>query len=60
MYCRIVRLHASVGELELIDKRDGGSLVDEISARGWDIDQGMVIKLDNELYYGPMRFTFYR
>ena len=52
MYCRMVRLRESVGELKLIDARDGGSLVDEITARGWDIDQGMVLKLDNELYYG--------
>jgi len=52
MYCRMVRLRESVGELKLIDARDGGMLVDEITARGWDIDQGMVLKLDNELYYG--------
>ncbi|MBT8115163.1 MAG: DUF393 domain-containing protein [Arenicella sp.] len=52
MYCRMVRLRQSVGELRLVDARHGGSLVDEITARGWDIDQGMVLKLQDELYYG--------
>lgn len=52
MYCRMVRLRQSVGELRLVDARHGGSLVDEITARGWDIDQGMVLKLEDELYYG--------
>ena len=52
MYCRMVRLRESVGALTLVDARDGGPVVDEITARGWDIDQGMVLKLDKELYYG--------
>ena len=52
MYCRMVRLRESFGELKLIDARDGGPIVDEITARDWDIDQGMVLKIDNELYYG--------
>lgn len=36
----------------MIDARNGGELVDEITARGWDIDQGMVLKMNNQLYYG--------
>lgn len=27
--------------------------MDEITARGLDIDQGMVVKIGDELYYGP-------
>lgn len=52
MYCRMVRIRESFGELELLDARQGGVLVAEITDRGWDIDQGMVLKLDQELYYG--------
>ena len=51
-YCTMVRIRESFGELQLLDARQGGELVDEITARGWDIDQGMVLKLDQELYYG--------
>ena len=52
MYCSMVRIRKSFGELQLLDARQGGELVDEITARGWDIDQGMVLKLEQELYYG--------
>lgn len=52
MYCTMVRIRESFGELGLHDARQGGALVDQITARGWDIDQGMVLKLDQVLYYG--------
>ena len=51
-YCRMVRIRESVGELRLIDAREGGVVMDEITARGWDIDQGMVLKMGEQLYYG--------
>ena len=51
-YCRMVRIRESVGELRLIDAREGGVVMDEITARGWDIDQGMVLKVGDQLYYG--------
>jgi predicted DCC family thiol-disulfide oxidoreductase YuxK len=51
-YSNIVRIRQSVGELILIDARAGGPLMDEITARGLDIDQGMVVKVGTELYYG--------
>jgi predicted DCC family thiol-disulfide oxidoreductase YuxK len=51
-YCNMVRIRESVGRLVLVDARDGGPLLDEITARGLDIDQGMVVKVGSELYYG--------
>lgn len=51
-YCHLVRIRRSVGELELIDARAAGPLMDEITARGLDIDQGMVLKLEGQLFYG--------
>jgi predicted DCC family thiol-disulfide oxidoreductase YuxK len=51
-YCNLVRIRETVGNLVLQDARDGGSIVEEITARGWDIDQGMVVKVGTELYYG--------
>jgi predicted DCC family thiol-disulfide oxidoreductase YuxK len=50
-YCNIVRIRESVGELILIDARDGGPIMEEITSRGLDIDQGMVVKVGAELYY---------
>jgi len=51
-YCNLVRIRESVGDLILVDARDGGPLMDEITASGLDIDQGMVVKVGDEIYYG--------
>jgi predicted DCC family thiol-disulfide oxidoreductase YuxK len=51
-YCNMVRIKESVGRLVLVDARDGGAIMDEITAKGLDIDQGMVVKVGNEMYYG--------
>jgi len=52
LYCLLVRIRADVGELDLVDARDGGPIMDEITAAGLDIDQGMVLKVGSRLYYG--------
>jgi hypothetical protein len=36
-YCNMVRIRASVGRLVLVDARDGGPVMDEITARGLDM-----------------------
>ena len=51
-YCQIVRIRQSVGELVLIDARDNPEVLVEVNAKGLDIDQGMVLKMDGQLYYG--------
>ncbi len=51
-YCNLVRIRESVGRLILVDARDGGPIMDEITAAGLDIDQGMVVKIGDTLYYG--------
>lgn len=51
-YCRLVRIRDSVGELKLVDARDRSAIMDEITTQGLDIDQGMVLKLGGQLYYG--------
>ena len=52
-YCNLVRIRESVGRIVLVDARDGGSVMAEITAAGLDIDQGMVVKVGDQLYYGP-------
>ena len=51
-YCQIVRIRESIGALQLINARDKGDVMDEITAQGFDIDQGMVLKVGEQLYYG--------
>ncbi len=54
---RLVRLQGTIGRLQLVDAREKPSAVneailDEIRRAGLDIDQGMVLKLDGQLYHG--------
>lgn len=51
-YCNLVRIRASSGRLVLVDARNGGPIMDEITAAGLNIDQGMVVKVGGTLYYG--------
>jgi predicted DCC family thiol-disulfide oxidoreductase YuxK len=51
-YCNLVRIRESVGRLVLIDAREPSELMDEITAAGLDIDQGMVLTVGSTLHYG--------
>lgn len=51
-YCSMARIRAAAGELRLVDAREPGTVMDEITLRGLDIDQGMVLKVGEKLYYG--------
>ena len=51
-YVRMVRIRESVGNLVLLDAREGGEIVEQITQQGLDIDQGMVLKMSDQLYYG--------
>ena len=51
-YCRRVRIQRNVGCLKLIDARLDSEIMQEITQRGLDIDQGMVVKIDKCIYYG--------
>jgi len=51
-YCQLVRIRESAGTLTLVNAREPGPIMDEITARGLDIDQGMVVKMGGQIYYG--------
>jgi len=51
-YCKYIRIREAVGNLHLVDARQPGELMDEITRLGLDIDQGMVLKFKNAIYYG--------
>ena len=51
-YCQMVRIRESVGDLKIVNARDESDVMREITAQGLDIDQGMVLKMGGQLYYG--------
>lgn len=51
-YCQVVTINKTVGELQLIDARENSDVMQEITSSGLDIDQGMVLKMGRQLYYG--------
>lgn len=51
-YCRQVRVRAEAGDLKLVDARRDSPVMEQITSQGWDIDQGMVLKIGSRLYYG--------
>ena len=51
-FCQIVRIRESVGDLVLINARDKNNIMNDITERGLDINQGMILKMDEQLYYG--------
>ncbi|MEM0955851.1 MAG: DCC1-like thiol-disulfide oxidoreductase family protein [Pseudomonadota bacterium] len=51
-YCQLVRIRESVGELRIVDAREPSSVMEQITAQRLDIDQGMVLKMGGQLYYG--------
>jgi predicted DCC family thiol-disulfide oxidoreductase YuxK len=51
-YCRMVRIREAAGTLRLVNARDESKVMDEITAKSLDIDQGMVLKFGDVLYYG--------
>ncbi|MEM7221349.1 MAG: DCC1-like thiol-disulfide oxidoreductase family protein [Pseudomonadota bacterium] len=51
-YVKLVRIREACGELALIDAREGGPVVDELVAAGFDLDEGMVLKMGGRYYHG--------
>ena len=51
-YCQIVRIRKSIGDLKIVNARESTEILREITEMGLDIDQGMVLKMNNQIYYG--------
>ena len=51
-YCQVVRIRESIGELKIVNARESSEVMNEITSMGLDIDQGMVLKMGGQLYYG--------
>ena len=51
-YCQVVNIREAVGNLRIINARDDSDVMKEITEQGLDIDQGMILKMDGQFYYG--------
>ncbi len=51
-YCRQAHIREEAGELRRVNARDASPLMEELTARGLDIDKGLVLKVDGDIYYG--------
>ncbi len=51
-YCQHIGVRESVGELVRIDARDDSEIMNEITSLGLDIDEGMVVRVGDEIHYG--------
>jgi predicted DCC family thiol-disulfide oxidoreductase YuxK len=47
-----VRLKAAVGPVTLANAREHPALVEEVRRLGYNVDEGMVLKLNGRYYYG--------
>lgn len=50
-YCRKIDVGDLVGRLVLVNAREESEIMTEITALGLDIDEGMVLKIGDDLYY---------
>ena len=51
-YMRLTKLKESIGPVRLIDARAGGVEVEYIKAQGLDLDEGMAMYYQGQLYHG--------
>ncbi len=51
-YCKRIDVQQSAGILRRINARDDSEIMDEITARGIDVDEGMVVRVGGRLHYG--------
>ena len=46
------RIDVAEGDLSRVNAREHCELVDEISAAGYDLDEGMILKVDDQMFFG--------
>lgn len=51
-YVRMVQLRKAVGPVELLDMRQHPDLVAHFRDRGYDLNEGMLLRLDGHIYWG--------
>lgn len=49
----MIEVENSIGKIVLLDAREGGSIVEDLTRRGIDLDDGMVLIAGDQTYVGP-------
>ncbi len=52
LYVQYVRVNSAAGNLELINARDGGPIVEGIRSRKLDLNEGMVLIVAGQYHFG--------
>ena len=52
LYCSLLKIREEFGDVNLVDARGDYQYQKEIRRRGWSLDEGFVVALDKELYFG--------
>jgi DCC1-like thiol-disulfide oxidoreductase len=52
-YCNRVRIQNSLGTVKLVNAREVDEITVKTALKGLDLDQGMVLKVGDVLYFGP-------
>lgn len=51
-YVKLLRIRETAGPLRIVNARDGGEETREVAAAGFDLNEGMVLKMSDRLYHG--------
>ncbi len=51
-YVKLINPDDSIGSVDLVDARHPGVVRQELTRRGFDLDQGMVVITDEQVYFG--------
>ena len=51
-YVALLRLREAIGPVKLVNARDGGPVIERLLAKGYDLDEGMVLEMDGRIYHG--------
>ena len=51
-YCKRIDVRQSAGQLLYITARDDSEIMDEMTARGLEMEEGRVVRVGDELHYG--------
>lgn len=51
-YCRRAHIREDIGMLQRVNAREASPVMDELNAKGFDIDKGLVLKVGDDIYCG--------
>ena len=51
-YVTLVKLREAIGPIDLLNAREHPELVAEYTQKGYNLDKGMILKLEGEVYFG--------